>query len=177
MTTTAPKAVLERRDRALYRIEVSVLYHRKRERFLEFWDRVAKAIALAAGAAAVASFADEPVARAIGGVVAAASAITLVFGFPERARRHSDLARRFLELESRIVEAGDAMLTEGQIGKWEADIRMIESEEPAGNSALIRVCQAEVAISRGLSPERIAWWERAFAQVLDLPKIKQRDGG
>ncbi len=86
----------KKRYEALYRAQLSVLYHRKRERFFAFWDRAVTAVAIVGGSAAFAGLGGPDLVRWAAAVVAVTSTMGLVYGLAERARRHGDLARQFL---------------------------------------------------------------------------------
>jgi len=170
-----------RRHRVLRRVEISVCYHRKRERFFEFLDRGVKAIAIIGSSIA---FAD--LLRVVGGglalkicaaTVAVTTTISLVFGFAERARQHSEIARAFLELEAQIVARGERSFDENDLDLWEARVRTLEASEPAALNALVVVCQNEIAIAAGNIPTHIPWYQRLLAHFwsFSVPHDKSKD--
>ena len=60
---------------------------------------------------------------------ALAGAGEMAFGFTRKARRHSDLARDFIDLEKALVQAGDA-LPESRLRELEAVRLDIEAPKP-----------------------------------------------
>lgn len=138
-----------RHELLLDRVQYSTLYHRKRERFFDFWDRAIKGLAIIGGSAAVArlSTSEPDTALWSAAMVTVTSTIGLVFGLAERARRHSDLARQYTTLESEIVETGERDFTESNLNRWDAKVREIESTEPPALRNLVIACQNELAIA------------------------------
>src|ERR1700688_2506844 len=117
----------ELRHAALYRAELSVLYHRKRERFLALCDRVGKGIALVAGTAAFSSLLESSSAKAaMGSVVAAATLPGLVFAWADKARLHSELAQKYIGLIAEITAKGERHYTEEDCFDWQARLRALE---------------------------------------------------
>jgi hypothetical protein len=168
-----------RRHEVLYRAELSVLYHRKRERFFAFWDRLVTAIAIIGGSAAFASVGGPDVVKWAAAIIAVTSTVSLVFGFGARARTHSGLAQRFLELEARIVGRGERDFTEADINEWESVARTLETEEPPTLSSLVRACQNELARAKGEYDKIVplGWWRRLTMNIWDhstakAPKIR-----
>lgn len=120
----------------LFGVRRSVRYHLRRRRFYERFRDAALFVAAASGSAAVAAFGSELTARLADSVEAAVpAAVTvmalayLVAGSLRKARLHTDLGRRFIALERRLVAAGsspsDAALVEATQERL-----AIESDEP-----------------------------------------------
>ncbi|MGB5833049.1 MAG: hypothetical protein WBG92_13795 [Thiohalocapsa sp.] len=163
-----------RREDVLYRTELGTLYHRKRERFLAFWDRTITAIAIILGSAAFANLGGPELTKLAAAIIAATATIGLVFGLADSARRHSNLAQQFLDLEARVLRQGERDFTEDHVNQWDAEIREIESAEPAARGALVVACQNEIA-GRRSQPESIAplgWWRRLTKQFFDYRVAK-----
>ena len=80
------------------RIEISILYHRKRERFFALCDRVAKACALVSGTAAFQALRSSTDhdgntwALVIVLAFTLPSLLSLCFGWGDMARKHASLA-------------------------------------------------------------------------------------
>lgn len=146
----------KRRHEVLYRAELSTLYHRKRERFFVLADRWSKALAVIFGSAAWAKIGgvDGPMISAA--IVTISGSIALVFGFADRARAHSDKAVEFKRLESDVVRAGESSFTTEQIDGWHARLREIEAGEPLALSALVVMCQNEMAVAQEQSDKVIS---------------------
>lgn len=161
----------DHRHRLLYEIELSLLYHRKRERVFDVSDRGAKAIAVIAGSAVFASVVDQAIVPWFAATVAFTSTLSLVFAFSERARRHAEFATAYGEIGASLAATGRTTFTDEDLNIWESKIRLLEAKEPASLGALVRICQNEIAISQGhpdyVTP--IPWHQRMLAHFWDFP--------
>lgn len=158
------------RHQALYRCQLSTRYHRRRERFFDWADRAANAVALVGGSAAFAAATQPELVRWAALGVAAASVCALVFGFADKARRHAALAESFKRIEADILRAGDYDFTEAQVNAWRAQLAETEAGEPPVLRPLVALCQNDIAAAAG-QPHRMTtlpWYQRALAQVVDF---------
>src|SRR5687768_4173344 len=96
----------DRRYHVLYKVALSTLYHRKRERFYDTLDRATMVLAVFGGSVAFAEIAGEWM-RWIGAAVAVASAFALIFAFAERARVHARFAEQFGEIGAHLASKGE----------------------------------------------------------------------
>ena len=159
----------QRRYEILYRTQLSVLYHRRRERFFAFWDRTIAAVAIVCGSAAFAGLGGPDAVKGAAALVAVTSTVGLVFGLAERARRHSDLARQFLTLEAAMLRVGERDCTEAQVSQWAAEARMVEAGELPALGLLVLDCQNELAQARG-EPGHVhplTWWQHLTMHFSD----------
>lgn len=161
----------EKRHWVKYGAELSALYHRKRERFYDLLDKLTKALAIAFSSAAVAAIMNPLWVQVFGSFVAISTTIGLVFGFAEKARRHSDLAAQFVRLEAEIAARGERDFEEDDLSRWEGRLREIEAAEPPTLGALVRLCQNQIARAHGdyeaVCP--LSWWERLTVHLKDHP--------
>lgn len=176
MTDSADKVPTEneldhawaKRNDALYRAELSALYHQKRERFFELWDKLGKAVSVFGGSAALWKTGNEDVVAVVALAITASSALSLVFSFSERSRRHAELARGFREIAGEIVGTSDFDLPEAKASEWLGKVCTLEAKEPPSLSALVVMCQNELAGARNGTtypqPLRI----RLLAHFLDI---------
>lgn len=134
----------------LFDIRRSVRYHERRRAFFDAFSKLKNALGLFAGSGAVgAVLLSRPgVAGALAVIVAAFSAIDLVIGSSEAARRHNDLQRRFLALESDLIEK-NLKNTDGTPLEFVRKRLSIEADEPPIFRALDTLCHNEVARSLG----------------------------
>jgi hypothetical protein len=170
MTDDKEQYLWKRRHSIVYRARLSSLYHRRRERFFELCDRWIKAIAVIGGASTMAKVLDQDALVLTGAIITVSSAIGLVFGLSERARRHAELAADFKKLEAAIVAAGETTFTEAQLAEWESQAVMLESKEPQTLGALVVICQNEIATAEN-HPDTIVplkLHQRLLAQWIDL---------
>lgn len=161
----------ERRHEVLYGTEMSALYHQKRERFFELSDKLTKAFSLLGGSAALFKASDARTVAVIAVIITAGSALSLVFGFSERARRHSELSREFKSLIADIHDAGLFSYTQQDIDRWSAAKCRIDVKEPPALGLLVQICQNEIAIAQNQSSKviRIGFIKRLLANFIDLP--------
>ena len=172
------------RHEVLWRIDVSQLYHRKRERFCDFWDRAFKAVAVIGGSAALyrigagdasTAASNTRVLLVATSIVTVTSTVSLVFALSERARKHSELAASFKKLEAEIMLAGETAFNERSINAWRAKRAELEGAEPPALYALTKICELELHVANG-TPElapTVTLLERLFAQFWSFgPKKK-----
>ena len=157
-----------------YSAQMNRLYHHKRERFFAIMDRGGKALALIAGCAGASTLLATTDAKAIAGLLVAVVTLPgLVFSWTDKARLHAELAADYARLEAEIV--GMAALGDADIRQLERRAIELGSKEPPGLSALIRICQNEIAMAEG-QPEKttpMPWHERALAQFFDFPMTQK----
>lgn len=97
-------------------------------------------------------------------------AVDLLIGSSRKARQHADLARRFIELERKMV-VGQADMTDATIAEWKDQRLQIELKEAPILRVLDTLCHNELLRAMGYEPERyipVRWWQRFFAQFIDL---------
>ncbi|WP_124076466.1 hypothetical protein [Burkholderia gladioli] len=164
-----------RRHDVLYHTEMSALYHQKRERFFELWDKLTKAFSLIGGSAALYKASDPSVVAVIAVAITTGSALSLVFGFSERARRHSELSREFKNLIADIFKIGPFQFTEENINQWNEARYRIDAKEPPALGLLVQICQNEMAVSQNQSHNivPIKFGMRLIAHFIDWPVPSQ----
>lgn len=143
-----------KRHEVLYRVELSALYHQKRERFFEACDKLAKAVAVIGGSVSLARLGGADLMLFVAAAITLTSTLSLVFGLSDRARRHASLASDFRRLEADIVARGERDFTESDIGAWCARERTLEASEPPALGNLVRICQNELAVAQN-QPEKV----------------------
>lgn len=177
LTAKEWKHVWERRNEILYRIELSVCYHRKRERYFDFLDKGAKAVAVIGGSAAFANLGGKhDWLQLSAAAVTITSTLSLVMAFSEKARRHAELASRFSMLASSVVAKGDRNFVESDLNDWASRTREIEAAEPPTLGTLIQICEYELHTARGQYYKLPSIWKRAFAHLVDSQKRPPEPG-
>lgn len=163
-----------KRHGVLYRVELSALYHQKRERFFEACDKLAKAVAVIGGSAALAKIGGPDALVWVAAAITVTSTFSLVFGLSDRSRRHGDLARNFRQLESEIIARGEREFSEADVAVWAARERLLETSEPPALGNLVRICQNELAVAQGqiASVHAVGFWRYLLAHLVDLPLAK-----
>ncbi len=158
------------RHSLVYTAQMNRLYHHKRERFFAVLDRSGKALSLITGTAAASTLLDTADAKAAAGLMVAAFTLPgLVFAWADKARSHGELAAEYTRIESDIIAAGP--MDYKQIDQFHARLTETSAKEPPGLSALLRLCQNELAASEN-QPDKIfplRWYERLLAHWLDFP--------
>ena len=157
-----------------YRVNLSVRYHRMRERFLALCDNGAKACALIASTAAFHALANESGntywSYAVIALFTFPSLLSLAFSLSTVARRHAELAQKFLQLEADILAKDFWDVSPEDINRWESALRIIEISEPPALSYLVRICQNQIAEFEN-QPDKIVKLnplKKAFAQVFSF---------
>ncbi|WP_155416833.1 hypothetical protein [Chromobacterium violaceum] len=165
------KYLWDRRHEVLYNVELSSLYHQKRERFFELWDKLGKVASLFGGSAALFKAADAGFVSYMALAITATSALSLVFGFSERSKRHADLSRKFKLLAASVVSKGEIDFTEQDINAWNVEKYQLETSEPPALTLLVVLCQNEIAIAQNQKQKVIpvGFWKRQLANYIDLP--------
>jgi len=160
-----------KREDALYRAELSALYHQKRERFFELLDKLGKASAVFGGSAALWKIGNPDLVSQIAAFITVSSALSLVFSFSERSKRHSELARGFREIAGDIVGTSDFAIRDSKASEWMGKVCALEAKEPPALSALVVMCQNELAIARQATIYPQSFHVRCLAHFFDLPRL------
>lgn len=161
------------RHEVSYRLRLSIRYHQRRTRFFDLWDKWIKALVVLASTSAFATLTIEAagtsIAKWTSAVIAAMSALSLVFAFSEKARIHANLTRRYSELEAEL--AAMRASRKGSLADIDRRIRLIEADEPPSLGALVVLCQNEIALQEGHenSITSLRWYQRVLAHFVDLP--------
>jgi hypothetical protein len=159
-----------KRGDALYRAELSALYHQKRERFFELLDKLGKAIAVFGGSAALWKISNPDLVSQIAALITASSALSLVFSFSERSKRHAELARSFREIAGDIVGISDFCIRDAKASEWMGKVCALEAKEPPALSALVVMCQNELAVARSAPVYPQSFFVRCMAHFFDMPR-------
>lgn len=165
-----------KRFEVLYRCALSSRYHRRRERFFEFFERATNASALIGGSAAFAAATNAELVKIAAAVVASTSVVGLVFSFADKARRHASLAECYKRIEAEILRHGDFDYTEEQVNNWRAMIAETEANEPPTLRTLVSLCQNDLAIAANQPEKFVAqpFIKRALAQYFDIEPTRSR---
>ncbi len=177
LDTEERKFLWDERHQVLLKLEVSALYHLKRERFFELFDKIFKAISVIGGSAALwkstQGQGQVDIMQYIAIVITVCSSLSLVFSFSDRARRHAEFARSYRKLLSEIHKRGKRGFKEEDTNLWMAQACEIEAGEPLALSTLVVICQNEISIASGHQPSVfVPWWQRKIAHFFDMPQTK-----
>lgn len=160
-----------RRQNVLYIAELSALYHQKRERFFELWDKLGKVASLLGGSAALYKVSQQQTVTQVALLITVTSALSLVFGFSERSKKHAELSRNFKQLIGAIAAKGVFDFTESDVNAWEAERYQLETSEPPALSMLVVMCQNEIAVAKDQKDKvvPVGFFKRQLANFIDIP--------
>lgn len=159
----------QERQNVVDRAEISVRYHRARQRLMDLCDRFIKWATIVIGSAAALQWLGPATALHVAILAAILSAIALAFDLADRARNHAELAQRFSEVLARIAEKGKRDYTEEDIKLWDTTIRKIESNEPPVLPVVQCAAQLDYERSLGHSQrESISPFRFFFGQFLSI---------
>ena len=166
-----PEHDLNDRSDLLFGVRRSIRYHNHRRRFFDAIDKTAKILTVIAGSAtfATALGSHRHWTLALAFSVAVLSTIDLIIASASRARLHSDLAKRFAVLETRIVR--HKQLARDDLNEFIAERLMIESDEPPAMRVLDGQCHNELC--RAMEEDdcefvKIGFVQGMFSQIVDL---------
>lgn len=155
-------------------VHKSIRYHVKRRAFFDVMHRVAMLIAVIGGSAAFFALIGEKteVGQIAALTVAIATALDLVFAFPENAREHDKLAERFSDLAVELALAQSGAVDGRRLAELKGKRLALERGEPTALDALNVICHNEEAEARGYDRDqiyRVGWGQKIFAQLITFP--------
>lgn len=166
----SPHPLFTRRHEIIYKIRLSTLYHRKRERFFDMVDKVVSSLVLTTATAAVTSFFQDVTGaeKTLSAMTACLSLIPVVFNPAQKARHHNQLTQSYCRLLAKCEQAGERW-TEPQCNQFSAELIEISAAEPTPLTALVADCQNELAISYNEGPvAKLKWHHHLLKQLLDM---------
>lgn len=165
-----PDVLHERRHNIIYKIRLSTLYHRKRERFFDVLDKFVSGFILVTATAAVTSLFQGIAAaeKTLSAATALLSMIPVVFNPAQKARHHNQLIQQYCQLLSQCEQAGEDW-DEKQCNQFSAEFVKISAAEPTALGALVADCQNELALSYGEEPPAsLNFYHRSFKHFFDM---------
>jgi hypothetical protein len=166
---TAKEETLIEWDGLLFGVRKSIRYHSQRAGLFEFMVKSTTALAVLASTGAIAALLkqQETIAIAVGALVAVSSTISLVFGWSQREHLHTDIKKRFAELEKAMVKCENP---DGRtLAEMTADRLSIETYEPKPVDTLNIICHNDLCIAQGYGTIYKVGWLRHKFRHLDLP--------
>lgn len=141
-----------RRSRAVYRAQLSVLYHHKRERFFDSIDRLITVITLVSATAAAAAIYKETQSGCLelilALIAAIASCIQVAYTPATKASLHRQLAADMKRLAAKFEEVGEDW-SHSDCDRFTAELLNLEAGEAAPLGALVTQCANEIALADG----------------------------
>lgn len=153
----------ERRHHLLHWAGVTYRYHRKRQWFYGLLDKLTQAVAVGGGVAVAGQTLPDAL-PLVGGLIAFAGMLALVFGYGDKRQCHKELAERTMQLSGSILGHPTHHLGEEQVCEWERMRAAIDLSEPTSLKALVHKCEYEQAVAEG-HPSHvppIPWWRQAY---------------
>lgn len=156
----------------LFSVRRSIRYHNRRRMFFDRLHKVTNGIGVVLGSAAVFTALKEiyPFLTILSGVtIALFSALDLIIGTAQMARLHTDLARRFIQLEKAMIMVDEA--STDALKSFTAERLDIEAEEPPVLHVLNTICHNELMRAMGYEEEemvRIAPMQRFLSPFFDF---------
>jgi hypothetical protein len=167
----------DRLHNLLFGVRRSARYHARRVRFYRRFDKTVRVLTVISGAgvitAAMADAIGDEWVKVFAAIVAGVAAIDLVIGSTTCAVDHERLRQRFIELERRIVLAGDQVAAEA-IDGFIAERLAIEMTEPPILRTLDILCHNELARAMGCDESEqkpVPWLNRRLADFLDFGPV------
>jgi len=159
-----------------FQIERSVRYHERRRSFFESWHKFIMLLVILSGSAAFSPLLNQ--ASWLGLFIAFIAAMDLVLGFSHKARDHSILYMRFIdllvEMESKFDRVGE------NLSSWTSRRLAIEKDEPPVLTALNASCHNEVIAAQGLDADEtvpLTEFQSLFMHYFRFDEMDRRTRG
>lgn len=167
---TATADLEDRWHAMLFGVRRSIRYHQRRRAFFDRLDQFSNMLSVIFGSAAIYGILErdyQAMALIASALVTILASINLVIGSAQRARAHSDFARRYVDLEKRMLGQAD----EQTLLQVSGERLSIEAEEPPVLHVLNSICHNETMRAMGYKKEdlaKIGWLQRLVAQLFDF---------
>ena len=164
------------RSTLLFAVRRSVRYHNRRR---QFFDRLSKTITILTAVGGIGTVStllakSETLALWYGAAAGFFSVLDLVIGCAEQARTHTDLAKQFIELEIKMVKAGEKISAE-QLADFTTERLHIEINEPPILRVVDLQCHNELSRAMGYGKSeqyKISLLQKLFAPFFDFNPSK-----
>jgi hypothetical protein len=156
----------------LFGVRRSIRYHNRRRRFFDGLNHWKTGLSLVFGSTAMVTIlakVDTAIPLLASALVTVVSTIDLVIGTTAMARLHTELARRFIELERELTLLEE--YTDDALGMSTAKRLTIEADEPPIMRVLDILCHNELILARGYDRNElfyVPWYKRLFAHLINL---------
>ena len=158
----------------LFSVKRSAKYHKKRQQFFEWYERFIKIIITLSSLGifiTILSKMGEAFTLVVSAIVAFFATIDLIVRTSDSARLHSDLARRFLNLEKNMIQEDDKNISDKKLKSFQVERLEIESDEPAKKAILDIICHNELCKAMGYSVDEqvnLRFYQRWAANYCDI---------
>lgn len=167
MTDENNKYLWERRYEVKVRALMNRMYYQERQRIFEWREGFIKAASILAGSIAFAKVTDPAIIQWCAAFITAASTLSLVFGYGNKARDSVKRNAEWAQLERDIEQVGERDFTEENINQWFARANDIEAGEPAAHRVLLKRCyERTVETLGGEAKIKLNAFERYFPPIM-----------
>ena len=162
-------------DKLRYYISISIDYHHRRVAFFDWWHKFTLFIGILLGSGAAVVFIGE-FGYTLAAVIAALlitlfNALELVYGVSTKASLHSDLRRRFVDLETALEENPAC---EEHLRHIQAVRNDIEADEPPTKKVVVQLSANAYCYAKGFTDKEVSipYWKKKLAHIVDyeLPR-------
>ena len=171
-------------QRLLFAIRKSVRYHMRRQNYFDGFSRFTNGASLIFGASALVVLLGDMSKfwwKVIPAIVGVFSILSLVYETPRMARLHSELARRFIDLEKEMVTAESR--DENALKRFTDKRLEIEMDEPPIHGILNILCHNEMILAEETDEKKlkerlysVTRFQRRTSQILNLDDSAIRKG-
>jgi len=157
----------QRRYDVKVRALMNRMYYQERQRIFEWREGFIKAASILAGSIAFAKVADPLIIQWCATFITAASLVSLVFGYGNKARDSVKRSAEWAQLDRDIDLVGERDFTEEQINQWFARANEIEAGEPAAHRILLERCfERAVEALGGKAEIKLGIFGRHFPPIM-----------
>ena len=155
----------------LFDVRLSIRYHEHRQAFFQGMLNLSLffSLVLGSGVCAVLLYGASPIWASVAALPATVlSAACLAFGMRDKASRHDDLRRRFIELERRLRGMDP---TAGTASWGEQERLSIEADEMPVLRVVASMCHNEESRAMDFDTKElieIGFWQKRFAPFFDV---------
>jgi len=166
---TTTSSLEEKWHDQLFGVRRSIRYHQRRRAFFDRLDQFGNMLSVVLGSTAIYGILEsssKTLALSATAAVTIFSAVNLVFGSVQKARTHAELARRFVVLEKRFLDAPTPEL----LCEITNERLSIEAEEPPVLRVLDCLCHNELMRAEGYPHSQLAqisFLQSCLAQLVD----------
>lgn len=140
---------------------ITYRYHRKRQRFFDWMDKLTQVAAVMGGVAVLGKTIGDNLPW-VGGAIAATGLLALVYGYSDRRQCHKELAEQAIQFAGDIESLPYSLIDEAKVCDWDKQRAAIDLREPPNLTTLVSKCEWEQAVADG-HPNHTkapAWWQQ-----------------
>lgn len=136
------------RSDVIHNSDVSVRYHRKRQRFFDLLDKCTKAASVMLGASLLGTWVKDHM-PLIASAISSLGLLSLVFAYSDRKQSHKELAEAFSGLIQRVEACPPIDINQTVAAKWQSEYIGLSAKEPPTLKTLAIICEHEATAASG----------------------------